>query len=389
MTHHGLAASALALGLGWSGVAAADDRYAAIVIDAQTNEVLMEDQADEARLPASLTKMMTLYMLFEALDRGEISMESRLTASRRASRMPPSRLGLRRGQTLTVEQAIQALIVQSANDVAAVVAEQLGGSESRFAARMTARARELGMTGSRFANASGLPDERHRTTARDMAVLSQALWRDFPEHYHYFQSPGWTFRNRYGRTHNHLLGRVEGVDGIKTGYTRASGFNLATSAVRNGRRVIVVVLGGESAAARDAQVAYLVEGAYEEYARRELDSGAVTYASLPVNRLDVRLAPNAAGVVQAQTQAAPSIGAGQVQTVGGFSPGAAGTVTEAVGGNRGWLHQPDNAGVANALAIGQGDQGASEEESEAVDLGENDMGDDPVVEPELNESSAP
>lgn len=273
--------------------AAAQDRYAAIVMDARTNEVLLEDQADADRYPASLTKMMTLYMLFEALERGDISMDTRWTASRNAVRQPPSRLGLacsrRRGcDSITVEQAINALVVQSANDVATLVAERLGGSEARFAANMTARARELGLTNTRFANASGLPDARHRTSARDMAILAQALWRDFPQHYSRFQQQSFTYRGRTIRGHNRLIGAVDGVDGIKTGYTRASGFNLATMAERNGQRVVVVVLGGETAASRDAQVTYLVEGAYEEYARR--GDPSVQFASRP-GRLDVQLAP--------------------------------------------------------------------------------------------------
>lgn len=297
-----IGAVAAVLALGAAAPASAQDRYSAIVMDARSNEVLLEDQADEARYPASLTKMMTLYMMFEALERGDITMDTRFTASRNASRQPPSRLGLRRGDTITTEQAIRGLVVQSANDVATMVAERLGGSESRFAANMTARARELGMTDTRFANASGLPDNRHRTTARDMATLGQALWHDFPEYYHYFQTPSFAWRRGSGRNHNRLLGQVEGVDGIKTGYTRASGFNLATMAERNGRRVIVVVLGGETAAARDAQVAYLIEGAYQEFARRE-DPNGVALASLPSRRLDVQLAP---GALNAQaTQAAP------------------------------------------------------------------------------------
>lgn len=291
-----IAVAAALFSFGFVPNAFADDRYAAIVMDARTNEVLLEDQADEHRYPASLTKMMTLYMLFEALERGDITMDTRWTASRNAARQPPSRLGLgctrRRGcDSITVEQAINALVVQSANDVATLVAERLGGSEARFAANMTARARELGLTDTRFANASGLPDTRHQTTARDMARLAQALWRDFPQYYSVFQTPSFSWRRTSGRNHNRLLGQVEGVDGIKTGYTRASGFNLATMAERNGRRVIVVVLGGETAASRDAQVAYLVEGAFQEFARR--DAGGTTLASMPTNRLDVQLAPGA------------------------------------------------------------------------------------------------
>jgi D-alanyl-D-alanine carboxypeptidase len=284
----------------------ADDRYAAYVMDARTNEVLLQDQADEARFPASLTKMMTLYMLFEALDRGEITMDTRLTASRHAAAQPPSRLGVRCSRrracdSITVEQAIRAIVVQSANDVAVMIAERLGGSESRFCANMTARARQLGMTNTRFVNASGLPDPLQRSSAHDMATLAQALWRDYPDRYHYFQTPSFAWRRGSANNHNHLLGQVEGVDGIKTGYTRASGFNLASSAERNGRRVIVVVMGGETAAARDAQVAYLINGAFEEFARRE-DPNAATFASLPSHRLDVQLAP---GVLSAQARPTP------------------------------------------------------------------------------------
>jgi D-alanyl-D-alanine carboxypeptidase len=329
--------------LGLVAPASAQDRYSAIVMDARSNEVLLEDQADEARFPASLTKMMTLYMLFEAIERGDLSLDTRMTASRNASRQPPSRLGLacsrRRGcDSITVEQAIRALVVQSANDVAVLVAERLGGTEARFSANMTARARELGLTNSRFANASGLPDTRHRTTARDMATLSLALWRDFPEYYHYFQTPDFRWRRASGRNHNRLLGQVEGVDGIKTGYTRASGFNLATMTERNGRRVIVVVLGGETAAARDAQVAYLIEGAYQEYARRA-DPNAAQFASMPTRRLDLQLAP---GTLQAH--AATPLPPSPYQMYQGM-------VVETMSPVRSPIDEP----------VGQGDEGTTEE----------------------------
>lgn len=288
-------AASVAIGVATASPAAAQDRYAAYVMDARTNEVLLEDQANDSRYPASLTKMMTLYMLFGALERGEITMDTRLTASRHAASQPPSRLGMRCTRrngcdSITVEQAIRAIVVQSANDVAVMVAERLGGTESRFCANMTARARQIGMTNTRFVNASGLPDPEQRSTAHDMAMLGQALWRDYPQYYHYFQTPSFAWRRGSGTNHNHLLGQVDGVDGIKTGYTRASGFNLATMAERNGHRVIVVVMGGETAAARDAQVAYLLEGAYQEYARRT-DPNAATFVSLPNNRLDVGLTP--------------------------------------------------------------------------------------------------
>jgi len=253
--------------------AIAQERFSAIVIDMDTDEVLYADEADVARFPASLTKMMTIYLIFEALDRGDISLSTRMTVSRNASRQPASRLGMRRGETITVEQAIEALAVRSANDVATVVAEHLGGTESNFAARMTNRAQELGMVNTRFANASGLPDDRHRTTARDMAVLSEALIVNFPQYYHFFSTPDMTWRGRTGRNHNRLLGTVPGVDGLKTGYTRASRYNLAASALRNGRRVVAVVLGGESSAARNAEMEFLLEMGFEELRRREIEAG--------------------------------------------------------------------------------------------------------------------
>ena len=338
-------AAAALIVFAFASTAAADERYAAIVIDARSNEVLLEDQADESRFPASLTKMMSLYLLFEALERGDVNLSTRISASRNAARQPPSRLGLRRGDILTVEQAIQALVVQSANDVAVAVAERLGGTEARFANQMNAKARNLGMEDTRFVNASGLPNPRQRSTARDMALLSQALWRDFPENYHYFQTSSFSYRRRFGRNHNRLLGQVDGVDGIKTGYTRASGFNLASSAERDGRRVIVVVMGGETAAARDAQVAYLIEGAFEEYARREDPN--VAYANLPSQRLDLQLAP---GVLNA--------GATQTAALTSAAPFAAnqGVVIETLSPLRAPLD-----GAASTL-IGQGDEGESSTE---------------------------
>ncbi len=279
------AIAAALLMLAWVAPAAANERYAGIVMDARTGEVLYEDHADARRYPASLAKMMTLYMLFEAIERGELDWNTRLTASRNASRQPPTRLGLRPGDSITVDQAVRALIVQSANDVATMVAERLGGSETRFAASMTARARELGLRHTRFANASGLPDRRHRTTARDMALLSQALWNDFAAHYHLFATPRFDWRNSHGRNHNRLLGRVEGVDGIKTGYTRASGFNLATMAERDGRRIIVIVMGGRTAASRNAHVADLIERSYRIYAERD-DQPPTRLVSAPARRAE-------------------------------------------------------------------------------------------------------
>ena len=235
------------------------EKYASIVIDASSGRVLYERNSRDARYPASLTKMMTLYMLFEALDAGRIAPDAQLPVTAYAARKPPSKLGLRAGQHIDVRTAILALCVRSANDVAAVVAEYLGDTEDRFAAMMTARARELGMHSTTFRNASGLPDAEQRTTARDMAVLAVALRQRFPHHYHYFSNREFAYAGKVVRGHNDLLGRVAGVDGLKTGYIRASGFNLATSVGRGGRRIVAVVMGGDSAAIRNAHMEELIE----------------------------------------------------------------------------------------------------------------------------------
>lgn len=235
------------------------DKYAAIVVDANTGKVLFDRNSRELRYPASLTKMMTLYMLFEALETGRVDPTAQLPVTAFAASKPPSRLGLRPGQHIDVQTAILALCVRSANDVATVVAEYLGDSEARFAEMMTAKARQLGMNSTTFRNASGLPDADQRTSARDMAVLSTALRKRFPQHYHYFSNREFSYAGKIIRGHNDLLGRVDGVDGLKTGYIRASGFNLATSAGRGGRRIVAVVMGGETARARNAHMEELIE----------------------------------------------------------------------------------------------------------------------------------
>lgn len=235
------------------------EKYASIVIDASSGKVLYERNSRDARYPASLTKMMTLYMLFEALDAGRVAPDAQLPVTANAARKPPSKLGLRAGEHIDVRSAILALCVRSANDVAAVVAEYIGDTEDRFAAMMTAKARELGMNSTTFRNASGLPDPEQRTTARDMAVLAVALRQRFPHHYHYFSNREFAYAGKVVRGHNDLLGRVAGVDGLKTGYIRASGFNVATSVGRGGRRIVAVVMGGDSAAIRNAHMEELIE----------------------------------------------------------------------------------------------------------------------------------
>ncbi len=233
-------------------------KYSALVIDAASGATLYQADATAPRYPASLTKMMTLYLLFEAMEQGRASMTTEIPVSSFASRQPPSKMGIKAGQTIDAESAIQALAVKSGNDVAVAVAEYLGGTEDQFAAQMTARARQLGMTGTVFRNASGLPDPDQRTTARDMAVLGLALRSRFPQYFHYFGERDFNFRGRLVRGHNDLIGRVDGVDGIKTGYIKASGYNIVTSVTRGSKRLIIVVMGADSARARNDHVEQLI-----------------------------------------------------------------------------------------------------------------------------------
>jgi D-alanyl-D-alanine carboxypeptidase len=238
--------------------AAEDPRYAGLVIEAASGAELYADHADELRYPASLTKMMTLYLLFEELDRGRFGMNTPLAVSAYAARQPASKLGVTAGSSIRVDEAILAIAVKSANDVATVVAENVSGSEAAFAERMTRTARSLGMRNTRFRNASGLPDPAQVTTARDMAVLVRALQRRFPHRFSAFSAESFSYGGRTYRSTNQLIGEVPGMDFGKTGYTRASGYNLVTSVQRGGRRIIVVVLGAPSGAARNAQVEQLV-----------------------------------------------------------------------------------------------------------------------------------
>lgn len=239
-------------------------KYSSIVMDAETGQILHNEDANGIRHPASLTKMMTLYMAFEALREGRINLETRLSVSARASRQAPSKLGLVPGETISLKTAILGLVTKSANDAAVVVAEYLGGSEEAFARKMTQKARALGMQSTVFKNASGLPNPSQITSARDMAVLSRALYRDYPNQYKYFSLRSFFYKGTEHRNHNHLLGKVQGVDGIKTGFIGASGFNLAASAVRatnsnQRRRLITVVMGGPNRHWRDRRVTELFE----------------------------------------------------------------------------------------------------------------------------------
>ena len=232
--------------------------FAAMVVDARTGKVMHAVAADELRHPASITKVMTLYLLFEQIERGALKLDSELAVSRRSATMPPSKLGVAPGESITVEEAIKAIVTRSANDIASAIAENLAGSEEEFAARMTRKARALGMSRTVYRNASGLPDREQVTTARDLTILARAIQERFPRLYAFFQTRSFVFEGQTIGNHNRLLGRVEGVDGIKTGFTTASGFNLMTSARSAGRHVVGVVLGGRSGASRDATMADLI-----------------------------------------------------------------------------------------------------------------------------------
>ncbi|MGY6707863.1 MAG: D-alanyl-D-alanine carboxypeptidase [Rhizobiaceae bacterium] len=240
------------------GAASANPRYAAYVLDTNTGQVLFSRNADAQRFPASLTKIMTVYLLFEAMESGRINRSTPIPMSRNAAAEPPTKLGVRAGSTITVDNAIKALITRSANDVATAVGEFLGGSEANFARMMTAKARQLGMNSTTFQNAHGLPNNRQVTTARDMAILGLAVREHFPDLYPYFGTRQFDFAGQRIGNHNRLLGRVNGVDGIKTGFIRASGFNLVTSVRTGGRSIVAVVMGGRTAASRDDHMAALI-----------------------------------------------------------------------------------------------------------------------------------
>src|SRR5450759_338825 len=243
--------------------AAAAESYepsaSSIVVDANSGAVMQATNADSPRHPASLTKIMTLYLLFERLEAGKIKMSTEMPVSAHAAAQAPSKLGLKPGESIRVETAIRAIVTKSANDVAVIVAEALAGDEPDFARLMTAKARALGMTHTAYYNASGLPDDKQITTARDQAVIGRAIHDRFPQYYRYFSTRTFEFRGEEMRNHNHLLGSVPGVDGIKTGYIHDSGFNIVTSVQRDNRHLVAVVFGGRTANARDAHVRSLID----------------------------------------------------------------------------------------------------------------------------------
>lgn len=240
--------------------------YAALVVDVNTGYVLYEKNAEAIRYPASLTKMMTLYLTFDALKHGDLDLDQELPVSAKAARQPQTNISLEEGDRVSVRAAIESLVVRSANDAAMVLAEALGRTEFNFALMMTQKARELGMKKTVFRNPSGLPDPKQHTTAMDMAKLGIALHRDFPEYYHFFSLTSFEYDGITYPGHNRVMERYPGADGIKTGYIRASGFNLVTSAERDGHRIVAVIIGGTSASSRDSQMISLLNRTFEDLA---------------------------------------------------------------------------------------------------------------------------
>jgi D-alanyl-D-alanine carboxypeptidase len=290
--------------------------YAAIVVDANSGKVLHESSADAARHPASITKVMTLYLMFERLEAGKIALNSEMPVSPRAAAQAPSKLGLKPGQTLRVDDAIRALVTKSANDAAVVVAEALGDSEPNFARMMTQKARGLGMHHTLYRNASGLPNDEQITTARDQALLGRAIQDRFPKHYRYFATAAFTYKGRAMRNHNKLLGSLDGVDGIKTGYVNASGYNLLASMKRDNRHLVAVVMGGRSGKSRDARM-------------RELLSGHVKVAAakrttpMIVENAEIAVASRAASAAGGGSMAAPAPASAPIATQEPAAPAAA------------------------------------------------------------------
>jgi D-alanyl-D-alanine carboxypeptidase len=299
-------------------LAASQTKYAAIVVDAKTGEILYAKHADSPRYPASITKVMTLYLTFEALASGKLHPEDRVVFSPHAAAQAPSKLGVRPGDSISVDEAIEAMTTLSANDAAVAMGEKLGGTESRFSALMTLRAQELGMQNTHFANANGLPDSRNLSTARDIAIMSRAVMRDYPQYYHYFSLEEFPFRGRQITSHNHLLG--PGVDGLKTGFTNASGFNIAVSGVRDNRRLIVVVMGGPTRVARDQNAEDLLLTGFDVMRRRANGEKIVVAQNMfeptelngPVVRPPVEQGDGDQDALKIQLTGAPAAKAGKV-----------------------------------------------------------------------------
>src|SRR5882724_3703185 len=266
---------------------------AALILDGETGRTLYSRNASAERHPASLTKMMTLYLLFEAMKRGDVNLQTTLPISQHAASQRPTNLHLYAGDSIAVDTAIKAIVVRSANDVAVAIGEALGGTEGHFAELMTAKARALGMRDTFYHNASGLPDNLQITTANDLATLARHLAYDFPQYFSYFATPAFNFRGTTYVTHDNLIGRYDGADGIKTGYTGASGFNLVSSVVRNNMHVIGIVMGGRTARRRDAEMVHLLDDAFAQISQ---NPSLVARAGVPWRQVAVMAPPVALGI---------------------------------------------------------------------------------------------
>lgn len=285
--------------------------FASIIVDANSGATLTATNADSLRFPASLTKIMTLYLLFERLDTGKINLNTEMPVSAHAASQAPTKLGLRPGQKIRVEDAIKGLVTRSANDAAAVIAEFIGGDEDDFARMMTRKARSLGMTRTVYRNASGLPNSDQVTTARDQSTLGRAIQDRFPRYYRYFATASFNYRGRNIRNHNHLLGKVEGVDGIKTGYTRASGFNLVTNLRRGNRHLVGVVMGGRSYSSRDAIMRNLLAENLDKASGRRTVAAIAERSSTEANAAAAEEAAQSRPAAPVQVQGAIQVAAAE------------------------------------------------------------------------------
>jgi len=314
----GLAASPALAATKKKNSSAPNNRYASIVMDAETGQILSQSNPDKQLYPASLTKIMTLLLTFEAIENGQLSLRDRVPMTQRAVNMSPSKIGLPVGASMRVEDAIYSLVTKSANDVAVALAEKVGGSEPRFATMMTRKAREIGMNSTRFVNASGWHDPSQVSSARDMAILARYVIYRYPQYYHYFGTKNFTFQGRNYHNHNRLMSEYAGMDGMKTGYVAASGFNLVASAKRGNKRLIGVVFGGRSTASRNAHMASLLDKGFRGEAVTQdmlVSQGVPVLAKPPIpgrkpvveNQLAMATAPVAAPAAVVQTTQTTSV----------------------------------------------------------------------------------
>ena len=311
-------------------------QFSSIIVDGNSGATLSANNPDGSRHPASLTKIMTLYLLFERLDAGKMKLDTEMEVSEHASEQAPTKLGLRPGQTIRVEDAIKGLVTRSANDAAVVIAEAIAGDEDDFAKLMTRKAHALGMSRTIYRNASGLPNDEQVTTARDQSTLGRAIQDRFPRYYRYFSTMAFNYHGQSIRNHNHLLGNVEGVDGIKTGYTRASGFNLVTSMHRGNRFLVGVVMGGRSGGSRDAIMRNLLAENLEKGANKRTvaaiteRNGSDANSEIAQADDESQPAPAAQAAVQVASAAAEPVAAPAVRSTGSVGRSIFAAATAAV-----------------------------------------------------------